>query len=561
MLNIDDSIKKMLGSRKKSILTPPKNSLVRSAKASSAFSIPQKTSQWLQFAKSSIFFPLTSPRTRSPTGRLLKGNYPSFSKVSKKIFSDKDRDGFIAAADRNDNNPNNPRGAHYMRSRPFWSRKKDNPLFLSKKESIKEQDYLNRFTDDDEGLPLPAIIAIQKRKREKEQEEIRRQEELNRINKIMRKLAGDDDGDGVSNIMDCASKNKKKQDWDYEGAAEQATYVVHMAPTEYLGMTGVIGDPRNVSWLQTYSDKETKKPEPIEKLSKYINDPNKKVTIPYVEGPESKAYGFNESSREHEGRHRAYAAYLAGHKIIPVRVPIPKKERESVGREFARKKFPYGVTPEWRKELDTMDRRKYKRRVIEQQFPQWQMDIEGTQIYRGILQRRGMIPTHPYTSAAYQDWDKDGVNNLMDCDPNDPNKQGFIHNNYAYLYHGTKTNKLDEIKRQGLQPQKNYWGQDAVFLTPTKSTAEWYSKKNTPKSILALFGIGKEKEEIKPIVLSVRVPRQELQNYTDEDIIREHPTKQIKIYREIHPSDIKVIKSEKDNKPWETSSFGGQNKK
>lgn len=343
MFDIDKSLKKMLNPRTSSILTPPKNSLVRSAKTSSAFSIKKKKSELLNLAKGSIFFPFTSPSVRSPSGRLLKGNAPSFNRAMKNMFGDKDRDGVPHFADNDDNNPNNPRAIHLS----------EKPITSYEREKIEDA----------------------------------------------------------------------------------------------------------VSYLKAVPPKTT----PGEYPSLYVQKQREKK----------------------------------------LRRTKSKQKRKEWMREYRRK------------------------------------------------QRGGVV------SNLMGDSDKDGVNNLVDCDPDDPNKQGFIHKNFAYLYHGTKERNLDMIKKKGLQPQKNYWGPNAVFLTPAKKTALWYAKKNNPKSILKLVSGDKTKNGTKPVVLSVKVPLQDVASYSREDIEGEHPYKQIKVYRTIKPKDIKKVKHKGKDRPWEDTDNDG----
>jgi len=621
----------------------------------------------------------------------------------KQLFEDKDGDGFIAAADRDDNNPNNPRGAHYKVSSPLWQERQNVPHWFLKqlnptqqkeafellKQNVPITDLVNKYSlknpfvvearekkywtreqklqsindfyqtygrnptldefQADKNLPSKRaytyefgswnkaliaagrtpikepknIVPLQvvtgrlnrlptKKERWYEQPEAKerkkewRQQPENQINykqyqkewkqkphykeyvkkysarpevkeraseryyerkfinqeenKVLNNLMGDDDDDGVFNGLDCDQQDPDKQEWDYKSAAEQATHITHMAPREYLAKTGYPGDPTTVGMLQTYGDSETGKSEQIHKLKGYIKAKNKKVTIPYMEGPETAQYSKYSGTmvHDHEGRHRAYAAYLAGHQKIPVRTPIPKETREEISDEFSNARFPKDrKVPEWRKNLEVEDRAKHKRRVMEQQFPQWQMDKKGQNIYANILKKRGMLAQRPVATAAYnekskgwEDDDDDGIFNLEDCDKDNPNKQGFIHNNFAYVYHGTKKSNLKNIKKRGLKPQKNYWGENSVFLTPTKSTALYYAKKNNTNSILKLLGINKKDKNSDPVVLSVRVPLTDVAKYTKDDIEQDHPTKQIQVYRTIKPQDIKVVKHKGKDKPW-----------
>lgn len=82
--------------------------------------------------------------------------------------------------------------------------------------------------------------------------------------------------------------------------------------------------------------------------------------------------------KRREGRHRAYAAMLKGHREIPVAVPLEKSERRSLGEEFIERAFP---------DSDPSYRREWLER-FEGGFPESSMDRERRQIYAEILKER-----------------------------------------------------------------------------------------------------------------------------------------------------------------------------
>lgn len=131
--------------------------------------------------------------------------------VGKNLMEDKDKDGIIAAADNDDNNPNNPRYRHYK-----WKSEK---VKLLNKDFIPQQIQIRPAKsgsfDDDE---LPKILAMLKKKREKEERERYREEQIDKLNKMFPvdkkkdKPYDDRDGDGIINIEDCDPDNPNKQD-------------------------------------------------------------------------------------------------------------------------------------------------------------------------------------------------------------------------------------------------------------------------------------------------------------------------------------------------------------
>lgn len=135
-------------------------------------------------------------------------------------------------------------------------------------------------------------------------------------------------------------------------------------------------------------------------------------------------------------------------------------------------------------------------------------------------QKLGMVSEF-IKNDMIDDTDKDGVNDALDCDPNNPEKQGFIHNGIAYVYHGTTKENYEKIKQEGLKPKPNYWGRPFVFLTSSKKVAEKYAKNG--------------------VVLQVAVPRNELSDSDTAILNEKHPFYQIKYDKTILPSQIKLV--------------------
>ncbi len=162
----------------------------------------------------------------------------------------------------------------------------------------------------------------------------------------------------------------RRMAWDLRGAEEDLHKIEYMSPEEYLKRTGTSlekfeGDP---SWSGKYHDIEKDESRPIEELGEYIKDPDKRVTIPEV----------GDNPRDHEGRHRAYAAMLKGQEEIPVIVPLERSERKELAEEFIQRAIPHSgkdYQDEWRERFESG-------------FPESHMTSDNLKVYKGILEER-----------------------------------------------------------------------------------------------------------------------------------------------------------------------------
>lgn len=160
---------------------------------------------------------------------------------------------------------------------------------------------------------------------------------------------------------------------------KRTDYVIEMTPDEYLRATG-IDEPEKYK-PETYHDYESNDEEPIYKLSDKIVGSDVEVELPYVDS-ETIYLNFP----DHEGRHRAYAAKLAGEEKIPVIVPPPDTWRtEEIKDEFVKRAFPRDVGTEYEDQWKSS---------IDSRFPfqHATLDMRGRKIYREILEEKDLIP-------------------------------------------------------------------------------------------------------------------------------------------------------------------------
>jgi hypothetical protein len=163
--------------------------------------------------------------------------------------------------------------------------------------------------------------------------------------------------------------------WDIPGAEAEGKIIEYMSPEDYLKQTGLpfgTYGQRSES-LGRYFDTEAERSLPIQELSKRIKDPKTKVRIPYVGDPKS-------GNAEHEGRHRAYAAELAGEEKIPVAVSVPIRKREDVAEKFIQQVFPRShasYKDEWRERFA-------------KGHPEFYMDTDIRNKYNDLLKEEGL---------------------------------------------------------------------------------------------------------------------------------------------------------------------------
>lgn len=159
----------------------------------------------------------------------------------------------------------------------------------------------------------------------------------------------------------------KKKNYGMVWHTEPGQYIEHISPKEFIRRAG-LSEEESRKFLGKYYDTEKKKLLPIEGLSKHIKSSKTKVYVPWHDDPSPLATG-------HEGRHRAYAAELAGEKLIPVAVPLPKEKREELAEEFIKETFPdshFSYQNEWRERF----RRGH---------PEQRMDTKTAKIFDKIL--------------------------------------------------------------------------------------------------------------------------------------------------------------------------------
>ena len=224
----------------------------------------------------------------------------------------------------------------------------------------------------------------------------------------------DADKDGVINLLDCRPFNKKKQGWGHEERKEGGYRIKLMSPKVYLKKTKTnpfankhdrmimskFGD-HDKTIMTDYGRKH--KMRDIKHLSKYIKDKKTKVSVPYV----------GDDPTDHEGRHRAYAAHLAGQKLIPVTIANPPEMRT---KEFA-KKFVNKVMED-RDHIMESDYAKWEDR-FEKAFPQRLMGTEYKEKYKELLKEEGIDLDKEYEEVESKLKDQDEGIELPDYDLED----------------------------------------------------------------------------------------------------------------------------------------------
>lgn len=168
---------------------------------------------------------------------------------------------------------------------------------------------------------------------------------------------------------------KWKKWGEFQGQEIQGR-LVEMSPEEYLKKTGLtVDEVKNDSQYQSIWDREKGTPLSIGEFAEKMKskDVVVEVEVPYVYGEGILA--------DQEGRHRVYAAYLAGEPIIPVMVDDGREATmPEIAQEFVSRAFP-DAREEYAKEWDV-------RFVTE--FPSKWMGPKALKIYHDILRERGI---------------------------------------------------------------------------------------------------------------------------------------------------------------------------
>ena len=166
---------------------------------------------------------------------------------------------------------------------------------------------------------------------------------------------------------------RRKAAWKIPSGA----YVVNLSPDEYLGKTTYgKSDPRD---YDEYYDFAENKSLPISKLAEHIVNPNVNVTVPFV----------GDDPDEHEGRHRAVAAKVAGIKEIPVIISLPKERRSELGRKFVEKIYPENFKEGKISGTAIYDLNKWGDR-FERGLPHVYMDSAYLKKYEELLKEEGL---------------------------------------------------------------------------------------------------------------------------------------------------------------------------
>ena len=140
------------------------------------------------------------------------------------------------------------------------------------------------------------------------------------------------------------------------------------------------------------------------------------------------------------------------------------------------------------------------------------------------------------------DLDGDGIKNKWDCQPLNAMRQDIV-----TLFHGTKKQNLPIIKKHGLRPTKNVFGQPAVFLTAQKNRAIYHARKG------CMGG------KCDGAVLKVKVDDKHLGGESLIDF-KKHPFKEVRIYNTIPPDKITLMKgaSIQKQQEWNIMSLAGK---
>jgi len=250
--------------------------------------------------------------------------------------------------------------------------------------------------------------------------------------KILNKLMGDFDKDKVNNIMDCKPFNRKKQGFGEEAGVPIVDYPQSygykrtkrmISPNEFLDytrqqslLTTNWGKEKGYEYLQnpkTY-EKAVIMPTNVARLKPIIKSSKGKMSVPWIETKRGVPV-------EHEGRHRAVAAREVGYSKIPVY--FVETDKEYIGQNWEDNDGDGVINVE-----DCEPNNPEKQGVVHDiyssvkdfWFPEKPVikDVKPTfvQDYTGMCKMYN-----------WRDNDNDGIINAEDCKPNNPYKQGPIH--------------------------------------------------------------------------------------------------------------------------------------
>jgi len=136
-----------------------------------------------------------------------------------------------------------------------------------------------------------------------------------------RKLMGDNDGDGVNNLMDCKVNDATKQGWGEKTTVPIIDYPEsygfppakrrNITPKEFMGYAQKTGYGDSLTMTPEDYKRRVISKSNLVRIKAGLQSNKPVVPIPYIETRKGVPI-------EHEGRHRAIAAEELGHKTIPV---------------------------------------------------------------------------------------------------------------------------------------------------------------------------------------------------------------------------------------------------
>lgn len=327
------------------------------------------------------------------------------------------------------------------------SRKQNNyslPGIIGLTTSRKTAGSSRRFSPIVDKVVFPSMIP--KYPKFKERKNMPNQEFLKKTQGCWHYRFRDSDGDGVVNGLDCFPFDKKRHYWNFKKASEEKKYLTWMTPTEYLQKTGGYDYKGQPEWfMQKYDDEELKETRPIKELAQKIRS-GTPINIP----------DYDEITGLQEGRHRAYAAQLAGQTVIPVAVNRPRTgEEKEIAKEFTEKLGFKSASYQ----------REWEGR-FQKGIPEVYMDKKSREAYNEIIQKRKMgygpaareiKSIRPAPVEKQQEWkempqdvkvaeqtiktdtDGDSVPDEYDCNPENPKKQD------SQLYLAKKNIKIGNL--------------------------------------------------------------------------------------------------------------------